>query len=332
MRRTVDGYRHRRGTHCGSASMRNLLGFAGLPLSESACFGLGSGAHFLYIPDFPVTPGVVFHGRSLDMEEALMDALGLPFTETSEPDPEKAWEASKAAVASGTPVLVNCDIFDLPYFKTETHFPGHRLVLAGFDDEAGEAILADTEFDNLQAVPVASFLRARNSPLPPYPMENRMGVVSVGRVPRPLAEAAPIALRKASRRMSDPAEGALAGFAGIDRVVDDLPRWPEMTPSWLFAARFAYQIIERRGTGGGFFRRLYADFLDEASVVVPSIAEAGLPGLCRHSADRWTDFARILKAISEEKDPSAFRTAAEALKGARKAEERFWEAVARLLP
>ena len=46
----VPGYRHVPGNHCGSTALRNLLGFAGVELSEEMAFGLGAGAGFYYLP------------------------------------------------------------------------------------------------------------------------------------------------------------------------------------------------------------------------------------------------------------------------------------------
>ena len=45
----VPGYRHLPGNHCGSTALRNLLGYAGVELSEEMAFGLGAGAGFYYL-------------------------------------------------------------------------------------------------------------------------------------------------------------------------------------------------------------------------------------------------------------------------------------------
>ncbi len=46
----VPGFKHLPGNHCGSTALRNLLGFAGVELSEEMAFGLGAGACFYYLP------------------------------------------------------------------------------------------------------------------------------------------------------------------------------------------------------------------------------------------------------------------------------------------
>ncbi|MGE5664996.1 MAG: BtrH N-terminal domain-containing protein [Deltaproteobacteria bacterium] len=330
MRYAVPGYVHRRGEHCGSGAMRNLLAFRGILLSEPMCFGLGSGAGFLYLPAYPVSPGVAFHGRIMELERELCDALGIPFPETPEPDGDAGWSRARDAVASGHPVLVNTDLAFLDYFDTKTHFSGHRVVLIGFDDEAGEALLSDSEWDAPQAVPIASLSQSRSSDIPPYPMGNRWCIVAPDGPLRPLSEAVPAALGKNAAAMLSPPEGDVSGVAGMRRAAEELPRWPEMTGEWPFAARFGYQVIEKRGTGGGFFRRLYARYLGEASSAFPPLAAAGFPAMMVALADGWTGIAARLKEISESKDGRVFRAVSELLLRQADAEERFWRAAARV--
>lgn len=328
MRFVVPGYVHRNGVHCGSASMRNMLAFRGIGLSEAMCFGLGSGAGFLYLPEHPVSPGVAFHGRTLTLEGDLCAVLGLPFPDRPEPDAESGWEKAREALLAGHPVLVNTDLADLDYFDTKTHFSGHRVVLMGFDEEAGTAILSDSERPDPQPVPVASLKRSRSSTVPPYPMENRWCVIVPERPIRPPAEAVPEALRRNARAMLAPGEGALEGVAGIRRAAGDLPRWPEMTGEWPFAARFGYQIIDKRGTGGGLFRRLYAQYLDEAAPLVSAVSAARLAPEMVAVADRWTEIGSALKGVSEANDPAGFRPVRELFLRVADAEEAFWKRTA----
>jgi hypothetical protein len=327
MRYSVPGYVHRNGVHCGSSSMRNMLRFRGIELSEPMCFGLGSGAGFLYVKGLPVPPGVAIHGRIMEMERELCDALDIPFPEQEEPDGDAGWDRAREALSAGNPVLISTDLAFLDYFDTRTHFPGHRVVLCGFDDERGLALLSDSERVEEQPIPVESLKRARSSEIPPYPMGNRWCVIAPSRPPRPAAEAIPIALGKNARGMFSPPEGESAGIGGMRMAAEELPSWPELTEHWAFAARFGYQVIEKRGTGGGFFRRLYARYLEEASSFHPAISSAGLPGLMVSIADGWTEIAALMKEISEAQDAARLPAVSATLRLQADAEERFWEKV-----
>ncbi len=331
MRYAIPGFVHRPGIHCGSSAMRNLLAFRGIVLSEPMCFGLGSGAGFLSVTGLPVPPGVAFHGRIMEMERELCDALSIPFPERPEADGDAGWEGAREAVLSGNPVLITTDLAYLDYFGTGTHFSGHRIVLFGVDDEAGEALLSDSERQEPQRVPVASLKAARSSPVPPYPMENRWCVVRPEGPLTPLAEAIPRALGKNAREMLSPPEGSAAGISGIRRVAGEIARWPGMTKDWSFAARFGYQVIEKRGTGGGFFRRLYARYLEEASSRYSPLATAGLAAKMDAVGDGWTEIAGGLKEVSESLDPGGFQRVSDLLLRQADREEAFWREAASLV-
>ena len=331
MRYIVPGFVHRPGIHCGSAAMRNLLAFRKVDLSEPMCFGLGSGAGFLYVPALPVPPGLAFHGRIMEMERELCDALAIPFPEREEEDGDAGWEKARAAVLSGHPVLISTDIAYLEYFETGTHFAGHRVVLFGVDDEGGHALLSDSEREKAQEVSVPSLIRSRSSDIPPYPMGNRWCVVEPGGATRPIPEAVPLALGKNAREMLGPPGGSFAGISGMRRMAGEISRWPDMTANFAFAARFGYQVIERRGTGGGFFRRMYARYLDEASACYPPLAGAGLAAKMVDIAEGWTEVGERLKKISEGDDAAGLPRVADLVLRQSDREEAFWREVASLV-
>ena len=96
------------------------------------------------------------------------------------------------------------------------------------------------------------------------------------------------ALRRQSREMLLDVDG-FTGISALERFAADLPRWPaeandEADRAWCF--RYAYQVIEVRGTGGGLFRSLYARFLREAEVLVPPLAPLGLAARIADAAVR----------------------------------------------
>jgi hypothetical protein len=98
--------------------------------------------------------------------------------------------------------------------------------------------------------------------------------------------------------------------------------WPDELEDWQWCARFSYQVIERRGTGGGMFRLMYARFLEEAGFEqAPIAAEA---------AARWSSLAEGLLAASEreEADPDLWSRVAAAAAAVLDAEERLWPALA----
>lgn len=345
----IDGFDHATGAHCGSTSLRDLSDYYRWGLSEPACFGLGSGLGFAFL-ELPVSPWRMFIGRPLWLEAAFFENLDIPHTERRGDDWETAWNDAKRHLDAGDPVLVFVDLYYLDYYDTDTHFAPHSLLVVGYDEDAdateaphadpdagtGVAYMADSEFDEVQPLPLSS-LREAWAAKDMLPLDNRY-IVAEGGPQADVGAAARDAIRETARYMLDPADASREtlgdrmglgthGLPGMHAFADSMADWPELEdPTW--TARFAYQNVERRGTGGGAFRGLYAPFLDELG------ADAGLDDSFAEEmhgiADDWSSLAAVLYEASET-DPSEMAPlladAAERVHAVADREEAFYEDV-----
>ncbi|MEW5717249.1 MAG: DUF4872 domain-containing protein, partial [Chloroflexota bacterium] len=91
--------------------------------------------------------------------------------------------------------------------------------------------------------------------------------------------------------------------------------------------RFGYQIIERRGTGGGAFRKMSAEYLREAGATALDLRAAELPDTLAEIAGAWTAFALLLKRVSDEKNRAVLAEARDAIRDLAAREENFWLAL-----
>lgn len=331
----VPGFQHRPGVHCGTSALSDALRARGFELSEPMAFGLGAGLGFYYLASRALSPSHLFVGRTAYLERTACELLGAPYEAHADEDPARAWERVRAAVDRGLAPILSTDLAQLPYFGSRTPFGGHRVVLAGYDAARGVAILADGHRPTLEEVELAQLDRARASVAPPFGTGGRAWLeVDAPARARPLAEVVPEALRLQAREMLLDADGA-AGISALERFAAELPRWPaeatdEADRAWCF--RYAYQVVERRGTGGGLFRALYARFLREAEVLVPSLARLGLAARMEALAAAWTRLATDLRALSVTPGSGASPgTAALAVALARD-ERRFQEDLAAFVP
>jgi Butirosin biosynthesis protein H, N-terminal/Domain of unknown function (DUF4872) len=314
----VPGFTHLPGNHCGSTALRNLLGFHGVEISEEMAFGLGAGAGFYYLAMDGSSPSRWFNGRTARLEESfreLTDAA-LELRTFSAADDEAAWEAARAEVDAGHPALLLTDIYHLDQYGNSAHFPGHAVVLAGYDSEV--AHLSDTGFEALQTTRLENLARARHSGHPAYPLEGHMFTVDEAIDRAQLEAAAPRAIERAVSEMLEPPFGELAGLPALERLAAEAGSWPEVVEDWQWCARFAYQVIERRGTGGGCFRLMYSRFLAE-------VGREEAP-LAADAAARWTELAEAFKAASESEEPrpELWRAVGASAERVRDAEQRLW--------
>src|SRR3954468_23543830 len=319
---TVPGFVHTPGHHCGSTALRNLLAFHGAEVSEEMAFGLGAGSGFYYLAMEDSSPSRWFNGRTARLEETFRELTGAALelrTFPAEAD-EAAWEAARSEIDAGSPALLLTDIYYLDHYGNSAHFPGHAVVLAGYDEKVPP--LSDTGFEQLQTTRLENLARARHSGHPAYPLEGHMFTVAESIDRGQLEAAVPRAIERAASEMLEPTWGEFAGLPAVERLAAEAGSWPEVAEDWQWCARFGYQVIERRGTGGGAFRLMYSRFL----------VEAGRPEapLAAESAACWTDLANAFHAASEhdEPAPALWREIDRAAHRVAEAEQRLWAALA----
>jgi hypothetical protein len=316
----VPGYRHLPGNHCGSTALRNLLAFHGLEISEEMAFGLGAGACFYYIKLEGQSPSRFTNGRTSRLEEQFVELTMAPLRLETDEDPDASWTLAREVVDSGRPAILLSDLYYLDHYGKSAHFPGHAVVLAGYDEEV--AYLSDTAFEELQTTRLENLRSARHAQLPMFPLAGHMFHVPEGESLADLREAIPAAIARAASRMIEPPLGEYEGLPALRNFAAEVGRWGEELEDWQWCARFNYQVIERRGTGGGNFRLMYSRFLEEAGRL-----EAAL---CAEASARWTALAEALHAASEAEAPelALWSPVGEEVAGVLEAEERLWPALA----
>lgn len=299
---------HRSGNHCGSTALRDLAGYYGWGFTEAECFGLGAGLGFSYL-DLPESPERLFFGRTRWLEWAFFEALGVDHEVIEGQAFDDAWSAITARVDAGDPVMIFTDLYYLDYFDSDTHFSPHSLLVVGYEDD--RVHLADGEFDDVQTLPLDRLEAAMTSDHV-VPLQCRYLVVEDPTVTVHVPTATGAAIRETAQFMLDPSAASRAtegfgeqGVPAIRTFADDLPSWHALSdPSW--TARFAYQNVERRGTGGGAFRRMYADFLAAVQEDVPMPIDA--PDRMAGIAEDWTALGDVLYDASEAAEEERLRS------------------------
>ena len=316
----VSGYRHHPGNHCGSTALRNLLAFSGTEISEEMAFGLGAGISFYYVPLDGQSPSRFTNGRVGRLEQQFLELTGAPLLFEIFDDPDAAWDAARATVDSGRPALLLTDLYYLDHYGTSAHFPGHAVVLAGYDDEV--AYLSDTGFAELQSTRLANLARARHGKHPLFPLDGHMFTLPEDADAARVAEAADAAIARAASQMVDPPMGQWEGLPALRRFAAEVGHWPEQIEDWQWSARFCYQVIERRGTGGGNFRLMYSRFLAECGRDESQLAA--------ETGARWTELAGALQRASEldRPDPAVWGRVGHGAAAVLDAEERLWPRLA----
>ncbi|MBI4228663.1 MAG: BtrH N-terminal domain-containing protein [Deltaproteobacteria bacterium] len=329
MKKIIDNWVHIPGLHCGSVALRDVITYYGYQLSEAMCFGLGSGLGFFYTQNKDMSPTRLIHLRGAGMEPNFFSLIDKPTEWKLESDRDRAFEILRDYINQDIPVLIQTDIFHLDYYRSSTHFPGHVVSVWGYDDGSEKVFLSDTAFEGLQAVSYEALKNARSSKAKPYPLNNNWFEVYLGNPLPELSKIVPNAIYNNAKSMLDGTRSS-RGMSGIETIrawAEELEHWGD-APDWQWSSRFAYQVIEKRGTGGGGFRWIYRDFLSEAEEIIPNLKALRLPDKMDLLGRKWSDISVLLKQLSEcEKDLEPFRLASNQAHEIANLEEAFYREV-----
>ncbi len=276
-----------------------------------------------------LNPTRIIHLRGPGMEPNFFSLIDKPTSWKYESDDDEAFQTLKYWISRDVPVLIQTDIYYLDYYKSSTHFPGHIVPVWGYDDETETVFLSDTGFEGLQTVSYEDFKKGRTSKALPFPLENNWFEVDLKKPILPPSDVIPEAIRRNARFMIEGTRSA-RGESSVRMIKlwsEELPSWIDV-PDWKWCARFAYQVIEKRGTGGGGFRWIYRNFLREAEEIVPALRGFRLSEKMDLIGRKWSEMSMLLKRISEnERDESLFNKASEMARELGEMEEEFYSRV-----
>ena len=305
MKKILSGWKHIKGVHCGSVAIRDICNYYGHNLSEELCFGLGGGLGFYYSVNESMSPTRSIHVRGPGMEANFFNNFGLEISDWKyEDNNEKAFIGVRNLIDNDIPVLIQTDIYYLDYYNSSTHFPGHIVVVCGYDDEKELFYLADSSFEELQTVSYNCLKNARSSKAEPYPLSNNWLEIDISRRVLDLESAVPAALVRNAKMMYR-GHKTLRGLSGVEVIkewADDLPNW-KSTSDWKWCSRYSYQVIGKRGVEGAGFRWFYRDFLEQSLDFCLNIKELGLIERMDRIGQMWFDISSLFKQISESEAP-----------------------------
>jgi hypothetical protein len=220
--------------------------------------------------------------------------------------------------------MLQVDIRDLPYYNTKTRFAGHKIVVYGVDQAKGTVLISDSEFEKPKEIAIEQLAKARVSPQPPFDLRHNDFEITQPKKLTPFEVAIPKALVGQAKLLLGGPE--YFGLTAYDFMAARITGWAK-AKDWKWCARFAYQIIEKRGTGGGAFRKKYVEFLKEAIPYCPQIQTQGLVEMIERSAAQWTEMAGMFRKISDQETPDGLDQLVPFIRKLKAVEQEFCDSV-----
>lgn len=278
MKKIIEEFETSGGKHCITHALKQVFTYYGHPLSEAMLFGIGEGLDFTYI-NLAHAPMVSGRCKVLEMEHTLANAFGIQIICRQSKLPEVVFKKTKAMLDQNEPVLVYVDMPYLDYLglNENSHFGGHAVVIFGYDDEKQCFYVSDRDHSDFpirtpkgniaqdyHCVSYAEMELARGSNHRPFPANFKYLQFSFDNYQGIQKEQVKQAIINTCNRMLHP-EAKLKGVHGITKFANEMKSWAKFDPSKRKNAGITnyFQISKDGGTGGGIFRHLFGEFLQE---------------------------------------------------------------------
>lgn len=306
MRKIISNYHHRVGSHCGSTLMSNILNCYGYNYNEDICFGLGAGLGFLYRKSWN-PPLYMVLGRGHDIEDKVSQHLGFFASTNITLDNETAWNDVKEEIDRNHPVLVDVDASVLTYIKSKfnlfdyVRYGGHRVCVVGYDDEKHTVLLSDYAWSEIQEISLCEFIEARSSEIGEFPSKNLNFRFYFPEKLVSLEEAIIKGIGSNVHTMMYPTTRQ-TGLMGMEKFTRQVTYWTiENTEQHVMKnAYITYMMLEKVGTGGGNFRRIYSRFMNEAGKRLKDEWFFGMAERYWELAEMWSQISKLLFQSSKD--------------------------------
>ncbi len=298
--RTIDTYSHKVASHCETGTLRNLLHWAGLEISEPMIFGLGSGPQFYYLffakgpSGFPLIgirnpPGTIFKN--------LKKLCKFDIVQTKYRTTEEAVAKANEMIDAGVPVAASVDMFYMKYLPSflHVHAPFHFIVLMG--REGDTYAVSDPYFEPMGELGIEN-LKAAWATHAPMAKDNLLSYVEG--VPQEIdwRRVAKKAITKTCRGMLLPPGikniFSFVGIEGMKTYAKKMVLWPKKYEGAFLREGILFAAVgfEDQGTGGGGFRLMYGAFLQEIAEMFDSVAFSELAEQMIDHGTTWRNISR----------------------------------------
>jgi hypothetical protein len=327
----IENFQPQAGKHCVSNSLQQIFNYNNFDLSEEMIFGLAEGLNFFYFDyknfDYPMIGG---RTKLFEFEEKLAANLNIEIKVQKTTSVKKAYRVLKENIKNNNPLMVYADMGELDYLYLPEgyHFGGHSIVIFGLNESEDEVYLSDRDSEGFKVtmreeetprhfhiLSIDKIKQARNSKHKPYPPKNRWLEIDFTNFREPNKDMLTGAIRTNMETLIDPPIRNL-GVKGIKKFAKLLVKdWQEFPMDKLKEAAFNSFIFINQigGTGGGIFRKMYGDFLIEASNICKDNQLKTFGKRLKSIGDLWDEIGYRFFDVHQKEDASLLEEISEEL-------------------
>lgn len=308
------------GDHCESTMLVNLLRQKGLEISEAMVFGLGQGLNYIHWQSSTM-PYPFIGGRTKpdSLTETLSCALGLQLDVRETASLVRALSNVVEALDAGKLVGLKLDHYYLDYFREKSiHFCAHYATLYKVNKQF--AHLIDTHSSGGGGQTSLSSLAEARAARGPMSSKNLSVTLADGPWLPALREALlqklPAAILRAIAEnahtyLNPPIKNI--GYKGVLHTSRKIGGWLEEVANPSESLPIIGMLMERAGTGGGMFRKIYARFLQESYELTQVATLDSAAQEFSQIAELWSEVAELIERGGKEGSRDSLLRAAKLL-------------------
>ncbi|MFX1297772.1 MAG: BtrH N-terminal domain-containing protein [Promethearchaeota archaeon] len=300
----IKDFNHISGNNCQLSSLRKVLAYHNLELSENMLLGIASGIGFIYwamkLMPTPFVGGL--NGKDITLFENILLRLGGTAKLLKTGSLKVSYKQFKDYLRQGEPLLSFVDMAYLTYFygdnssypMDKNHFGGHTMVVYGLDEPKNIVYVSD-HFQRSTTLTIQQYMDAHSSKHVPFAAKNRKLQFTF---PNELPDLEPIiieAIKENSSVMINPPIRNL-GLKGMLKFKDMVATWPKIYKgeNLLLSLIMTFIYNQTGGTGGAMFRNMYTEFLSEAYELTENDILKEATNIYRQAAAAWDNVSVCL--------------------------------------
>lgn len=259
---------HSMGSNCNTNAIKTIMQYYGYNVDEDMVLGLGSGLGFIY-QYYSGSNSFFLSGKNESLELNISTAFGGTTISHSFDDMNYAWNKAKYYVDNDIPIIMDLSITHLPYFAPylkeikNVGFGLHNAILVGYDEEEKTVLLLDHRWSSPQKISMEVLCKSRSAINIEF---NSRGAFRAMLLPPPsthnIENEILYAMRLNVNRLMYPFafKMGLPGLKTFKKEISNMVSSPLTEENRNAIETFAI-LMEKLGTGGGNFRRMYSRFI-----------------------------------------------------------------------
>jgi len=300
---------------CRVQCIRDIIEYhSGYHISSTMCFGLGEGLDFLYWQETKTKiPVLVILGRSLNCEQTLCQKMDLNMA-VIKPDTEDLNTTSNMEliyfINKQKPVMVDVDRYFLDYLAVKfgrSHFGFHSLLIVGYRNvDDLEFALYDFLSNDLIWFPSSKLSLARTSAWQPFAPERKFYTFNTKHIRSIDSKLISCSIEANCKKLLNC--NGKSGIAAMSLLSDEILGLVQYMNSSQSMHVINLQIklivsyIKEFESSGTFYRRIYSNFLKEASEFEGLGDLEGFSCELSVIADKWDSVVKYLTLDVNTKD------------------------------